>query len=375
MRTLLFLFMSMGLCWSCNSRPQQDPSTAGSVPPAQQKNEEVQQEQQEVVLFDQGLDVAISTVRLPHKWTLQQDISSNPSTGLPIRFECIFIGPKNQYIRNYAAFFPYGSTYNISFAQAQKEAIEHVISPEQLETLNFGDLASITDRLTKPEDQQNLQRAREQGLELEIFEVSFSGNKNGKEYKGMIQLMSMYNPSGGFGSLVPSYMIFSPAEFFQDALEAGTSIVQSRKSNPEYEQTMAQIRYRMQQNHQQQMDQLSVAHQRRMADQKAAFASHQKNMAGLNQLQDVAHENYMKTLRSNGSFSSLGSDFGSHDKVIDQIHERQSFQDPWTGTTVSLDGQYEHNYTNGLGDYYRTNDASFDYNSLNGDWKPIEDLN
>lgn len=62
----------------------------------------------------------------------------------------------------------------------------------------------------------------------------------------------------------------------------------------------------------------------RLEAYKAAFASHQRNMAGLNQLQDA------------------------------------------------LDGQYEHNFTNGLGGYYRTDDVSFDPASLQGNWRRIE---
>lgn len=123
------------------------------------------------------------------------------------------------------------------------------------------------------------------------------------------------------------------------------------------------------------MDQSAVAHQKRMADRQAAFNSHQKNVAGLNQLQDVAHESYMKTLRSSGSFSSVGSDYSSHDAFIDQTHERTTFRDPWAESEINLDGQYQYNYTNGLGDYYRTNDPGFEPASLQGDWQSIDPLN
>lgn len=375
MRRVVLLLVCILGCWGCNSRPQEEIPTSGSVEQSRQENGKIQQERRDVEIYDQGLNLVISTVTLPRDWTLQQDIASNPSTGLPVRYKYVFIGPKNQYIRNYAATFPFGQMFQISYEQAQQDAIDHILGPEELEDLSFSAFEPATEILEEPETQRLIQRGKTQGNLVEIYKTSFNGYKNGKEYAGLVYLMSMFNPNGGFGVLVPASLLFSPAEFLEDALDASTQIVKSRKPNPEYEQAMGQIRFRNQQQHQQQMDQLAAAHQRRMADQKAAFASHQKNMAGLNQLQDVAHESYMTSLRSSGSFSSVGSDFDSHNKTIDQIHERQSFQDPWTQQTISLDGQYEYNFTNGLGDYYRTNDASFDYNSLNGDWKPIQDLN
>ena len=111
-----------------------------------------------------------------------------------------------------------------------------------------------------------------------------------------------------------------------------------------------------------------------MADQQSAFASHQRNVAGLNQIQEAAHESTMKALRERGRFSSVGSDHGGHQAVIDQIHERSAFSDPWTNTEIDLDGQYKYNFTNGLVDYYRTDDAGFDPASLRGDLRPIDPL-
>jgi hypothetical protein len=198
----------------------------------------------------------------------------------------------------------------------------------------------------------------------------------------------MVSQGGGFGatgSLQPFRLMFAAQEHFDDMLSVAKKMDDSMKENPEYSKTVREIgqRYRQQMaaQHQAQMQQFNAQtqqmqadHQQRMADQKASFASHQKNMAGLNQIQDVAHENYMKTLKSNGSFSTIGSDYGSHNAFVDQIYERQSFNDPWTNNKVALDGQYDYNYTNGLGDYYRTNDPNFKPSSLQGEWNKIDPL-
>jgi hypothetical protein len=51
-----------------------------------------------------------------------------------------------------------------------------------------------------------------------------------------------------------------------------------------------------------------------------------------------------------------------------------SFTDPWAGSEISLDGQYEYNYTDEPGDYYRKNDSAFEPASLQGDWQAIDPL-
>lgn len=370
MKSYLIFLLAMGVCFGCKGQTQNENSGSAGFK---------QQEPRKVEIYDQGLKMWMSTVVLPPKWALEQDIAYDPNTGRPNRYKFVYIGPKNQYIRNYSGQFLYGNINNVAYQDAINKSIDHVLGVEQLENIQYTAFKPNKRMMEDSRFVSMAERLRSQGGILEAFETDFSGQRGGKEYKGKILLVNTYNSGGGFGIVGLASMLFSPAEFYQETLEIEEKISESSVLNPEHDRAMAEINARVIQQikdqSQQWMNQSAKAHQRRMADQKAAFASHQKNMAGLNQIQDVAHESYLNKLRGTGTFSTVGSDYTTQDNIVDQIHERQSFQDPWTEKTISLDGQYEYNYTNGLGDYYRTNDASFDYNSLQGDWKPVKSLN
>jgi hypothetical protein len=249
---------------------------------------------------------------------------------------------------------------------------------ERLENLQFGASSPSEIMMRDSRFQEMAQRLANRGSSIEAYDTEFTGQRNGRQYKGRITFTNIVNRNAGFGVLQPSSMLFALAEDYSELQRVADEMSKNLVPNPQYSQAMAQISHQVQQRSdaysRQLMDQSAIAHQKRMADRQASFASHQKSMAGLNQLQDVAHESYLKSLQSSGSFSSVGSDYSSHDAFIDQTHERTSFTDPWAGSEISLDGQYDYNYTNGLGDYYRTDDPGFEPASLQGDWQAIDPL-
>ncbi|MEZ5653535.1 MAG: hypothetical protein R3E87_23620 [Burkholderiaceae bacterium] len=331
-----------------------------------------------MTIYDHGLRMPTSTVRIPARWDFQSEVAFDPRSGRFARFKMVAVGPRNQYIRSYLGNFLYGSINGAPFEWAMQQAVEHVLAIERLQNLRIGRLEPNQRAMADPEMAAMAQRLASRGQRLEMYDAGFTGERDGRRYQGSIVFSNMVNPNAGFGLLTPARMVFALAEDFAEASWVADQIDASRVRNPEYGRTMAAISERLRQQSdayaRQMMDQSAQAHQRRMADQQAAFASHQRNMAGLNQIQDAAHEGYMKTLRSRGSFSSVGSDYDSHKALIDQIHERSSFNDPWTNSEIALDGQYKYNFTNGLGDYYRTNDPSFNPGSLQGDWRAINPL-
>jgi hypothetical protein len=272
--------------------------------------------------------------------------------------------------------FPYGNINNVPYDHATRQAIDHVLEVERLENVEFGPSTPNNLLMRDSRFQEMAQRLASRGAGIEAYEAEFTGQRNGRQYKGKITFTNMVNRNAGFGIVQPASMLFALAEDYPELLQIAEESSKTLEPNPQYSEAMAQISHRVQQRSdaysRQQMDQSAIAHQKRMADRQAAFHSHQKSMAGLNQLQDVAHESYLKTLQNSGSFSSVGSDYSSHDAFIDQTHERTSFKDPWAGSEISLDGQYDYNYTNGLGDYYRTDDSSFEPASLQGDWQAID---
>jgi len=115
------------------------------------------------------------------------------------------------------------------------------------------------------------------------------------------------------------------------------------------------------------------AYQARQQGNQAAFDAHQRNMAQRSAMQDQNHANYMDNLR-NTPTRPAGSDYDSHDAFIDGIHGSTSFQDPYSGQQKTLDGDYDYWYQDNLGNYYGTDDPSFDPNSLQGNWERIDPL-
>lgn len=354
------------------------PSARAPMRPAVAPAAAVSRSARDVTVYDRGLGMPSSTMRIPAGWDFQHDVAFDPSAGGFTSFKMVAVGPRNQYIRSYLGHFPYGSVNGAPFERALQQAVDHVLGVERLQNLRLGRLEPYPQAMNDPEMAAMSQRLASRGQKLELLEAGFTGERGGRRYQGSILFTHMFSPGAGFGQVSPGRMVFALAEDFPEADRVADAIDASRVRNPEYGRAMAGIIERLRQQSdaysRQMMDQSAQAHQRRMADQKAAFASHQRNMAGLNQIQDVAHESYMKTLRSRGSFASVGSDYGGQQAVVDQIHGRSSFADPWTNSQIALDGQYKYNFTNGLGDYYRTNDPGFDPASLQGDWRAIQPL-
>lgn len=84
---------------------------------------------------------------------------------------------------------------------------------------------------------------------------------------------------------------------------------------------------------------------------------------------DARHAAWMNS----GSRAPTSSgDYDSQDTFIDQTHERTTFNDPYSGQEIHKDGQRDRSFTNGLGDYYGTDDPGFNQHSLSGDWQGIE---
>ncbi len=183
---------------------------------------------------------------------------------------------------------------------------------------------------------------------------------------------------GEFGVLSLTGLGIAPVSHFEEVKAISKKIIESAVINPARDQLLAQINQRVTQQmaiaNQQRSANAAALHQQNMANRQAAFDAHQQRMGTMSQMQDASFNNYMNNLQNSGSYSHV-SDYNSQDAFVDQIHERSTFNDPWSGQEKHLEGQYDYNYTNGLGEYYRTNDPNFNHHSLQGDWRPIQPNN
>ncbi|MGD1891727.1 MAG: hypothetical protein ACFB15_14200 [Cyclobacteriaceae bacterium] len=331
---------------------------------------------QKVVIYDQGLQMPVCTVILPTGWNISQDIAFDPNTARPVRYKLEYFGPNGEFSRNFMEINPYGAMTGKSFEQAYREVIPKMIGNE-LTQVSVGNIQISREGEAMPQFQKMAQKLSRQGMRVNALEMEISGQRNGQPYKGILGFVkcTQMTAMGEAGMVMPLTIFVAPASHFQKSLAATREMGKNTVSNPAYEQRMDQINQRVMQQiqvqGQQRLAQSAAAHRQRMANNQAAFNAHQQNMQSMSQVQDASYNSYMNNLRNSGSYNSSGSDYSSHNAFIDQMHERSTFNDPYSGQEMHLDGQYDYNYTNGLGDYYRTDDPSFDPNSLQGDWQQI----
>ncbi|MEK6478962.1 hypothetical protein WJR50_15555 [Catalinimonas sp. 4WD22] len=319
-----------------------------------------------IVLYDKGLQMPMGTYTIPEDWKLSQDIAVDPNTNETARYHVEITGPNGELIRSLGT-TKFGAMAGISF----EKGLQRALSGLQLEQLRVGNLEQ------DPQAQQVLmklkvyQRLVNNGTQIQCLKAPVSGYLNGQSYEGFVQINKLGNAQ--MGSLSVSGSI-APSGNLALLTKVKTMIDESYTLNPAYEQRREQIQQTVMQRqnnfHNQQMANSRANHQQRMANNQAAFEAQQNTIREMGQIQDANHNSFMNGLRNSGSYNTNG--YSSHDAYIDQIHERSTFNDPWSGQEMHMDGQYDYNYTNGLGDYYRTDDPNFDHNSLQGDWQHIE---
>ena len=351
-----------------NSQPE-----AASATQASYANQTTAQGRVEI--YDQGLQMPIGSYTLPEGWKLVQDIAINPSTNQPVKYKLDMMGPQGEFIRALGT-AQYGTMAGKSFEQSWKQLVMAGLQGE-LEQMSFGALEPDRQAQQKAEENKVYQRIMRQGIQVQCLRVPLSGRRNGQMFEGMVQLTYTSNPHM-FGT-VTAVSAIGPAGKLSQLMQTKANIDNSFQMNAAYEQRREQIQQQvMYQNnieHNQRMANSRAAHQQRMTDQQASFNAHQQRMGEMSQINDANHARWMENFRNSGSYSSSGNTgYSTHDAYIDQIYEQSTFNDPYSGQDVQLDGQYDYNYTNGLGDYYRTNDPSFDPHSLQGDWQQTEPL-
>ncbi|MEQ9438249.1 MAG: hypothetical protein RIG62_04345 [Cyclobacteriaceae bacterium] len=345
---------------------------AETAPVNQTYNSQPMNSQGKVVLYDKGLQMPIGTYTLPEGWSLTQDVATDPATNKSIQYNVEMSGPRGEMIRSLGN-AQYGQMVGKSFEQAWYQTVMAGLQGE-FGQINFGTFQP------DPLAQQNalkikvIQRLLSQGGQVQCLQAPISAQRNGQMIKGIVTIMKM-DISPAMGSVTVGCAI-APASEHDQLMQARASIIDNYVPNPAYEQRREQIQAGVQNQiqayHNQQMAASQSAHQQRMANNQAAFNAHQQRMGQMSQTQDASFNNYMNNSRNNNSSAWSNSGYSGQNAIVDQIHERSTFENPDTGYDISLDGQYDYNYTNGLGDYYRTNDPSFDQNSLQGDWQLVD---
>ena len=328
-----------------------------------------------IEIVDHGLRLTRGTQVVPHGWEVLQNIATDPNTGQYLRYVNETRGPDGELIRGLQA-RTFSTMLGTSMEEIWREAVRNGLPDVQ--NVSLGNLQRSPTVEQLREFRRVAQIWEPRGMQMQGFEAPIRGTRNGAPVEGIVHLIVFSSPQmPGVGSVQPTVLLNAPGRT-EETLRISVQIANSYRSNPEFEQRLEAINARVSQQqqaaHQQRMASSQAAHQQRMAANQQRFNAHQQMMQDRSAVMDQQHQQYMGQLRNDNTSAWSGSDYSSHDYYIDGIHEQSSFQDPYSGQQMTQDGQYDYWYQNNLGEYYGTDDPSFDPNSMQGNWEQIEPL-
>ncbi|PID42349.1 MAG: hypothetical protein CSA52_03790 [Gammaproteobacteria bacterium] len=323
-----------------------------------------------VTIMDRGLNMPISTVTLPEGWELTQDIAFNAVSGRYSRYQfelrdshggTSFTSLRLQSV-NYGPFFRMVSQ-GLPLEQLWKKVVYQELQQRNIVNVRFGEPSSQGDWVS--EQVESMRKVIAQNREkfsglpaMRFFEAEIHGQRNGQNYQGRAFITVMpFSQQDGTAKIS---LVLAPSERFSKALAGFRQI--KPEGNPDYVGVTARLIDNVTRQNQ-------LAHQRRMADQRRNFNAHQNMVRQRSAQQDANFQQWMSDFRNDGTTPSAGGSYTGQDYLVDSIHEQQTFYDPDSGYNVSRDGQYDYNYTDGMGNYYGTDNPSFNPHSLPGDWQ------
>jgi len=289
-----------------------------------------------VNVYDQGMQMNICSYQVPKGWTLNQYISTNP-WNVSDPFTAYFLefsGPDMQNIRGLKP-----RIYNTWLGQSLDMVWKQSFIESYQETAFYLQLGPIQ---TNPEVLRMMDAKAYVGQAVGL-ERRVQGQLQGRQIEGVSYAVIMGDQM--IASIFAT-VILSPQGKLDHALETYHQINASRKENFAY--TMA-------------INQVSQAYW----TQSSTF-----------QGQTKPPQDYSWPHDYDGSSSNkyIEDSYSSHDAFIDYLTESTTFLDPYSGQEVSQDGHFTYWYTNKLGDYYGTDDPSFNPYSLGSNWEEIKPL-
>jgi len=256
----------------------------------------------------------------------------------------------------------YQSMLGQSFDPMWRDGIVHALTGA-LEGVALGPLQPSATLQRLPVVQQAMRAQNAQPLE-----ASIQASRQGTPYAGVVYVLNMPFPEDPRSGVFTMGLIVAPPQLVQPAIEANLQMALSTRPNPQFEQAYAEINRRV-------LNQMQVDHQRRMANNQAQFDAHQRRMKANSDAFDARNRQWMQDFRNSGGASGgSGNGYSHQDAYIDTIRETETFYDPDSGQNVQLDGYQDRTFTDNLGNFYRTDDPSFDPNSMQGSWQEVQPL-
>lgn len=314
-----------------------------------------------VVLVDRSLQMPIGSTMVPPGWQLAQDIALNPGTGQYERYRLDVIGPNGQSLRTLNN-TGYSQMEGTNFEQTWRGLVMNSVRGE-LTNFQIGALSLSTTLENDRTYREVSQSIRQQGMQIQPLEAIFTGERGGQLYRGKVYVVHMYmsHMMGPMGAVMVR-IVMGPENLFAETLMIDQQVTDSYQPNPQYTQRVNQIHQQIAQNRQQDMQAMNQAHQQRMRDMRQGFDAQNQQWS----------ENFFGSWNTGSSGASSG--YNSNDQFLDAVTGHSTFDDPHTGYQRKVEGHYQYNFTDGMGNYYGTDDPNFNYRSLGNSWKPIDPL-
>jgi len=333
-----------------------------------------------VQLWDRSLGMALGTMMIPKGWIFEQDIALNLQSGLYDRYHTDLLSPEGQLIRSVNSSF-YSPTEGIGFDETWRVMVEEAIRYE-LDEVMIGHLRPSTTLAGDKTFQETASMMRAQGIRMEALEVPFSGWLDDERYQGVAYVAHAKNPWMGDMGVIAAKLVTSPAYLFNETVKLDKLISGSYERNRMYELKVSQV-------------QMQALNRNQPAWQQPARSLHStqyddcyQNYAypfywfdgsyGLtphyDELNSYWYDSFFGSWNTNAGHSYNGG-YSSTDHFLDAITGYSTFEDPYSGYNVRIEGHYRYNYTDGYGNYYGTDDPLFDPNrEFSGYWYPIDPL-
>lgn len=308
----------------------------------------------QVQIMDQSFNMPIWRESIPANWEIFQQVATDLNNGGYSAYLRDLYGPRGELIRDLGSAI-YNTSLGLSAGMLVQEAIATAVEQPRIGQPRPSKMMESLPLVA-------FKRRSEQmaGRTLDTYEVPFEGIQKGRRVQGVLYLMNTPYPQLGDAGFMVFALVTSPPEHFAQTLQINYGIMRSRDLSGDY---LA----RKHQHNQAAAQRGQAAHQNRMAQLRANHEAHQSRMRGVYAASDARHEAWMNA--NVRAPSGSGSSYGNQDAFIDQIHERTTFNDPYSGQEVKVDGQRERWFTDGLGGYVGTDDPSFNQHSLPGDWQ------
>lgn len=324
-----------------------------------------------ISIRDKTLKMPIVSMRLPEGLDVHHNIATDLSNGFYTSYDLTIVNRAG----HKATFLPDG----IEFARAHDgfggyygedllSTLRHIAhsystynSPGVRFEANGPKKVAITSE--HQELYQMASQYRAQGSSIEMYEWAFTGPKSaGKAAFVIVDNTSQYRGVGNFTSVgaIMSGLFVEAAPSQVDQFEALVSTI-DMEYNPQWLQARQQIKANV-------MEQMNAGHQQRMAANNASFRAsqeaHKQTQAAYQASNDAWYDRNL----------GAGSQYNSSAAFNDAITGHTSFNDPYSGHQIKQEGHYNYWYTDGQGEYYGTDDASFDPSSLQGNWQNVQPL-